>query len=226
MASIPTYTRGQFAQAVCNELAKPGQPGNGSVAFFTGWSAAEMSVGESKIATYNCLNMENGQDIAIYNPTVVNGNGIVAFKHFSDGVAATASRIGNSSYYGPIVAGVKNNTLNPRELSSDTSVLKALGVWVNGPNGGPASQSYVNNIIGGSGNTDALYGVAGDTTISNQDAQGNQLPGPQAGSSYTGPSAQQIVKIAGGALLVLAGVALLIKSLAPGAVAKVLEASA
>lgn len=221
--SRPTYTRGEWAIALTNVIVGPGGvSGAGAVDVIVGWTVAEFSAAESLVATYNCLNCENGADIQNWKPKAINANGIVAFPTFADGVNATAHRLMNNAAYAPIVNGIKSNSLNPRELSADSAVQRSLGVWVNGPNGGPASQGYVNTIIGGSGrNNDVLPGVPGDTTISNQSATGDNLGGS---FSTTGPSftSTQVVKVLGGALMILAGVALLIKSLGVSSVARVL----
>lgn len=218
-----TYTRGEWSIAVCNAiLSGSGASGAGAVDFFVGWTVAEFSAAESQVATYNCLNCENGADIQIWKPKPVMANGIVAFPTFADGVNATAHRLTSNPAYAPIVAGIKNNSLNPRELSGDSAVQRALGVWVNGPNGGPISQGYINNIIAGSGrNNDVLSGVSGDTTITNQSSTGQNLGGS---FNNTGPSfsATQVVKVLGGALLILAGLALFIKTLGASSIAKVI----
>lgn len=211
-----TYTRGQWSIAVINQILRDtggGVSTAGAVQLFVGWTVAEFSAAESKIATYNCLNCENGADIQTWNPKAVMANGIVAFPTFADGVNATAHRLVNNPAYKAIVDGIHSNNLNIRELSNDDAVKRALGVWVNGPRGGPISQSYVDNIIAGSKRgDDVLQGVDGDSTITSQDAQGNDM------SQGSGPSfsAVQVVKVLGGALMILAGVALLLKSLAPG----------
>lgn len=217
-----TYTRGEWAIAVCNAIqAGSGASGAGPVDFVVGWTVAEFSATEAQTAFYNCLNCENGADIAGWKPKSVSSNGIVAFPSFANGVAATAHRLTANPAYAAIVEGIKNNSLNPRELSSDSAVQRALGVWVNGPNGGPVSQGYINNIIAGSGaNNDVLPGIAGDSTITNQDSLGQNLGGSfnNSGPSF---SATQVIKVLGGALMILAGIALFIKSLGAGAIAKV-----
>lgn len=221
--ATPTYTRGEWSIAVTNAIlhGTGAASGAGAVDVIVGWTVAETSTQEAQTVHYNLLNMKNGADIAVWKPQTLS-NGIVTFPTFADGVNATAHRLLGNPAYSAIVQGIKSNSLNPRELSSDTAVQAALGVWVNGPHGGPISQSYVANIIAGSGaNNDVLPGVDGDTTISNQSATGDNLGGS---FSTTGPSftSTQVVKVLGGALMILAGVALLIKSLGVSSVARVL----
>lgn len=219
-----TYTRGQWAIAVTNQILRnihaPVVSAAGAVDVIVGWTVAEFSAAESKIATYNCLNCENGADIQAWKPKAVFANGIVAFPTFADGVNATAHRITNNPAYRPIVDGIRTNNLNPREITNDTAVRKALGVWVNGPNGGPISDQYVANIVSGfSRGQDQLTGVEGDSTITNQDAQGNNMD-TGGGPSF---SPVQVVKVSGGALMILAGVALLLKSLSPSLIQTVVS---
>ena len=229
MATAPTYTKNQWATALVSNMISGlagGQIPQTSVAFVIGWIGATAPTAE---ATYNCLSLANGPDLAQYHPTI--SGGVIAFSRFADGVAATAGRIQNSQFYQAIAIALANEpaNLNIQDVggnlgvgipySPSDAIKKALGVWVNGPNGGPISQAYLDNIGRGITNGgDILTGVAGDTTISSattgifQNSSGN--------TTTINPA--QIIKVLGGALMILAGVALLIKSLGAGTVQKVI----
>lgn len=204
------YTRGEWATAVSNAVT--GNASNsGGIDFIVGWTVAEMSVAESKVALYNCLNCSDGADIASYQHTTL-PNHIVSFKSFQDGVNGTAERIKGG--YPNIVKGLSDNSLNPRTLTSDTGVQQDLGKWVNGPHGGRISGSYITNIISGSGhNSEQLYGLTGDQSITNQTPSGGDL---NKGGQNTPPvnpwSWQDVVKVALGALMLLTGLVLFIKA--------------
>ena len=245
MASQPIYTRGAWATALVQAIIGPNQqPGQVSVAFITGWTAAEYSADESKIASYNCLNMENGSDIAQWNPKTISSNSIVAFSRFIDGINATAARL-NSGPYNAIVTAIQAN--DPHALGLNVlagqiifttdsnnnwapiqTVVKALGTWQKGFGHAP-DQSYLNNIAYGfSDGATQLFGVAGDSTIGTA-SSGIFESTPGIGSTDTtgatnSISPTQVIKVLGGALMILAGVALLIKSLGAGTVQKVIGA--
>lgn len=211
------YTRGGWSQSVCDAIAGS-QAGRLVVDFVVGWTVAEYSQAESKTALYNCLNCENGADISAWHPTAINSNGIVAFKSFADGVAATAARLKEYPALSAAIAASNAGPLGVPNGQPSSAVVADLRKW----SGSSDIGGYIANIYSGMNRGgDQLYAVEGDTTA-NTSGPGSALTQPSqlpAGSTWDGT---RIVKLGAGIILCLAAVALLIKSFSPS-VGKVLK---
>lgn len=237
MATV-NITLGEYVDSVLSQLRNNagvtntlGQGPSAAIRnFMIGWAHVEGG-SQTNACHFNILNTMQDESGAVQCQGTLPG--IKAYPDAATGEKAQVDALQNGNYKSLLHAlttndegnlGLATNSGFAHQMAGN--VAGDLSVWVSGKRS-PLAQSYILSILESAGvsNPSIQGGNQNGGTGATQaeiDGWAATVIGVGATGGGSSISGQQVVKIAGGALMILAGVALLIKSLGAGAVQKVI----